>query len=138
MKLDPPFRADHVGSLKRPEALQRAREQLLGAHDAEHNLGAHDNEELRRLEDRYIREVVALQEDLGLRSITDGDFRRRTWWTDFVLGFEGTSITMAGTLGLFGVDKEGHTRPAPRGPACTARSGGAAARRRRRSSSSGP
>ena len=113
MKLGPPFRADHVGSLKRPEALQRAREQLLGAHDAEHNLGAHDNEELRRLEDRYIREVVALQEDLGLRSITDGDFRRRTWWTDFVLGFEGTSITMAGTLGLLGVDKEGHTRPAP-------------------------
>lgn len=109
----PPFRADHVGSLKRPEALQKAREELLGPHDAEHNLGAHDNEELRRLEDRYIRDVVGLQETIGLQSITDGEFRRRTWWTDFVLGLEGISVTMAGTSGLSGVDNEGRKRPLP-------------------------
>jgi len=109
----PRFRADHVGSLKRPEALQKAREELLGPHDAVRNLGAHDNEELKRLEDRYIRDVVGLQETIGLQSITDGEFRRRTWWTDFVLNLEGISVTMAGASGLSGVDHEGRRRPLP-------------------------
>jgi 5-methyltetrahydropteroyltriglutamate--homocysteine methyltransferase len=112
-KINPPFRADQVGSLKRPEALQRARERLLGAHDFDHNLGAHNNMELHQLEDGYIKEVVALQESLGLRSITDGDFRRRTWWTDFVLGLQGTAMTMRGTSPLVFIDKSGHSLPLP-------------------------
>ncbi|MBI3303311.1 MAG: 5-methyltetrahydropteroyltriglutamate--homocysteine S-methyltransferase, partial [Deltaproteobacteria bacterium] len=91
-KINPPFRADQVGSLKRPEELQRARERILGVHDFDHNLGAHNNAELCQLEDQYIKEVVTLQESLGLQSITDGDFRRRTWWTDFVLGLQGTAM----------------------------------------------
>jgi 5-methyltetrahydropteroyltriglutamate--homocysteine methyltransferase len=85
----PPFRADHVGSLKRPDALQQARERLLGAHTPHANLGAHENGELRALEDEAILETIRLQEDCGLQSITDGEIRRRSWWTDFVLGFDG-------------------------------------------------
>lgn len=112
-KINPPFRADQVGSLKRPEALQRARERLLGVHDFDHNLGSHNNTELRQLEDQYIKEVVALQESLGLRSITDGDFRRRTWWTDFVLGLQGTAMTMRGMSPLVFIDKSGHSLPLP-------------------------
>jgi len=48
---DPPFRAEHVGSLIRPVELQRARERLLGEHAADRNLGAHNNAELRAIED---------------------------------------------------------------------------------------
>lgn len=47
----PPFRADHVGSLRRPESLMKARERLPGPHDPDHNFGPHDNVELGRLED---------------------------------------------------------------------------------------
>jgi 5-methyltetrahydropteroyltriglutamate--homocysteine methyltransferase len=88
---DPPFRAEHVGSLIRPVELQRARERLLGEHLADRNLGAHDNSELRAIEDTAIRDAVALQDSVGLMVATDGEFRRRTWWTDFVLGFDGTA-----------------------------------------------
>jgi len=111
-RINPPFRADHVGSLKRPQALQQAREKLLGPHDAEHNLGPHRNAELRVLEDGHIRDVVALQERVGLQSITDGEFRRRTWWTDFVLGLEGTAIDYAGKT-FVGFDRQGSQRPLP-------------------------
>jgi 5-methyltetrahydropteroyltriglutamate--homocysteine methyltransferase len=112
-KTNPPFRADQVGSLKRPQELQRARERILGVHDFDHNLGAHHSAELRQLEDQYIKEVVALQESLGLRAITDGDFRRRTWWTDFVLGLQGTAMTMRGTSPLVFIDQSGHSLPLP-------------------------
>ena len=89
----PPYRADHVGSLLRPIKLQRAREELLGAHEYDRNLRAHENEALREIEDGAIRDVIKLQEDVGLQSITDGEFRRRTWWTDFVLGIDGFEET---------------------------------------------
>ena len=112
-KLNPPFRADHVGSLKRPEHLQRARERLLGEHDADNNLSGHDNAELRALEDRCIEEAIALQESIGLQSITDGDFRRRTWWTDFVLGFDGIDVSMAGKSKLQFHNEDGSVRPMP-------------------------
>jgi 5-methyltetrahydropteroyltriglutamate--homocysteine methyltransferase len=70
-RIDPPFRADHVGSLIRPQALLAARK----AH-AEGKLPAG---ELRALEDRAIRDAVALQERVGLQAITDGEFRRNNW-----------------------------------------------------------
>ncbi len=79
VRLAPPFRADHVGSLRRPERLMKARERILGAHDLDHNFGPHDSAELHALEDEAIREVVALQESVGLKSVTDGEFRRRIW-----------------------------------------------------------
>lgn len=72
----PPFRADHVGSLLRPRHLLEARR------DAESGELAAD--ELRRLEDEAIREVVAQQEEVGLQSATDGEFRRASWHMDFL------------------------------------------------------
>ena len=106
-KLDPPFRADHVGSLKRPQALQEARERLLGPHDADHNLGPHDNAELRAIEDAAIAEVVALQESVGMRAITDGEFRRRNWWSDFIVALENVNGTYAGSSGMTFTDSQG-------------------------------
>ncbi|BBL79033.1 5-methyltetrahydropteroyltriglutamate--homocysteine S-methyltransferase [Rubrobacter xylanophilus] len=72
----PPFRADHVGSLLRPPELLRAREEFAA--------GAISGEELRRVEDAAIREAVRMQEDLGLQSATDGEFRRASWHMDFI------------------------------------------------------
>jgi 5-methyltetrahydropteroyltriglutamate--homocysteine methyltransferase len=109
----PPFRAEHVGSLKRPERLQRAREELLGEHSFDRNLGAHDNAELREIEDEAIRDVIALQEGVGLHTITDGEFRRRTWWTDFTLGLDGFEENTGGKPALIFKDKSGHERPIP-------------------------
>ena len=76
-----PFSAEHVGSLKRPESLQRVRERLLGPQPLDKNLGAHDNAELRAIEDEAINQTIKLQEEVGIEVITDGEFRRRTWWT---------------------------------------------------------
>jgi 5-methyltetrahydropteroyltriglutamate--homocysteine methyltransferase len=90
-RTSPPFRADQVGSLKRPKALMDARERLLGAHDRDRNFGPHDNAELRKIEDAAIRDVVRLQESVGIRAITDGEFRRRIWWSDFILSLENVS-----------------------------------------------
>jgi 5-methyltetrahydropteroyltriglutamate--homocysteine methyltransferase len=81
MRTTPPFRADHVGSLLRPPELLEARE----AFDA----GRIDGAELRAVEDRAIRDVVALQEQAGLRSVTDGEFRRATWHMDFIFQLGG-------------------------------------------------
>ena len=108
----PPFRADHVGSLRRPESLMKARERLLGPHDLDHNFGPHGNAELRELEDAAIRDAVKLQEDVGLRSITDGEFRRRIWWSEFLLSLEGVQGTYRGQEKFR--DKTGHTVPSPR------------------------
>src|SRR6476660_7874575 len=72
----PPFRADHVGSLLRPPALLRARE--------EHAAGRIDDDALKAAEDAAIRDAVAMQEDVGLRSATDGEFRRASWHMDFI------------------------------------------------------
>ena len=72
----PPYRADHVGSLLRPDALVRAR--------GEHAAGRLGNEGLRAAEDEAIRDVVARQEEIGLQSATDGEFRRTTWHMDFI------------------------------------------------------
>ncbi len=79
----PPFRADHVGSLLRPPQLLTAREK--------HAAGQIDDEELRGAEDEAIREVISLQRDVGLRSATDGEFRRASWHMDFIYSLEGVS-----------------------------------------------
>jgi 5-methyltetrahydropteroyltriglutamate--homocysteine methyltransferase len=72
----PPFRADHVGSLLRPKPLAHARE--------EHRQGRLTAEELRRVEDDAIRDVVRMQQNIGLQGITDGEFRRASWHMDFM------------------------------------------------------
>ena len=102
---------DHVGSLLRPAALREKRLSLLGVHDADHNLGAHANAELTKIEDGYIREVVKLQEQWGLPVVTDGDFRRRSWWTDFLLSFTGLSISYDGKTPITLINAAGEKRP---------------------------
>jgi 5-methyltetrahydropteroyltriglutamate--homocysteine methyltransferase len=102
---------DHVGSLLRPAELREQRFKLLGVHDADHNLGAHDNPELKNIEDRHIREVVKFQEQCGLPVVTDGDFRRRSWWTDFLLSFTGLSISYDGKTPITMINAAGEKRP---------------------------
>jgi 5-methyltetrahydropteroyltriglutamate--homocysteine methyltransferase len=72
----PPFRADHVGSLLRPPRLLQAR--------ADHAAGRITGDALRAVEDEAIAEAVRMQEDAGLSSATDGEFRRTSWHMDFI------------------------------------------------------
>ena len=76
VRTSPPYRADHVGSLLRPPELHKARD--------DHAAGRISDDELRAVEDEAIRDVVKMQEDVGLRSVTDGEFRRATWHMDFI------------------------------------------------------
>ncbi len=84
-EMTPPFRADHVGSLLRPAALLRARE--------EHRAGRISAVELRAAEDRAIREAAAMQAELGLKGVTDGEFRRGSWHMDFLYQIGGVAKT---------------------------------------------
>ena len=77
----PPFRADHVGSLLRPAALHEAR-----AKRARGEIGA---AELNAVEDREIQRIIRKQEETGLQSVTDGEFRRSWWHLDFLWGLDG-------------------------------------------------
>ena len=80
----PPFRADHVGSLLRPPVLLEARHQR--------ERGEIDDVQLRAVEDRCIRDVVKMQEDIGLQAVTDGEYRRKLWNVDFVRKFAGVVV----------------------------------------------
>ncbi|GLY80199.1 5-methyltetrahydropteroyltriglutamate--homocysteine S-methyltransferase [Actinoallomurus iriomotensis] len=86
----PPFRADHVGSLLRPPELLRAREDAAA--------GRITAEELRAAEDEAIRAVVAMQEEVGLRTATDGEFRRTTWHMDFIYQLGGIDPAAGGQM----------------------------------------
>ena len=103
--LNPPFRADQVGSLLRPPGLIKARE----AYEA----GKLAREDLRALEDGAIRDVVALQERIGLKSITDGEFRRRSFWMAFLQSFTGVVIEYEAGTGWDFTDASGHKLKAP-------------------------
>jgi 5-methyltetrahydropteroyltriglutamate--homocysteine methyltransferase len=80
----PPFRADMVGSLLRPAVLKDAR--------AKHTAGAISDAELRAVEDREIEKIIAKQEEVGLQSATDGEFRRSWWHFDFLADLEGCKL----------------------------------------------
>jgi 5-methyltetrahydropteroyltriglutamate--homocysteine methyltransferase len=77
----PPFKADTVGSLLRPKRLLEAR--------AAKQAGKVSGEELRQIENDEIRHAVGLQKEAGLKCCTDGDFRRRHWFMDFIERIEG-------------------------------------------------
>jgi 5-methyltetrahydropteroyltriglutamate--homocysteine methyltransferase len=77
----PPFRADHVGSLLRPAELLKARD--------DHAEGRIGDDELRATEDEAIRDAVRMQEEVGLQSATDGEFRRTSWHMDFIYQLDG-------------------------------------------------
>jgi 5-methyltetrahydropteroyltriglutamate--homocysteine methyltransferase len=76
VRTTPPFRADHVGSFLRPKFLLDAREQF--------RTGVIEAARLRSVEDEAIRGIVKFQEDLGLRGITDGEYRRTYFHIDFL------------------------------------------------------
>src|SRR5262245_21783307 len=94
-KVNPPFRADHVGSLLRPPALIEARRRQ--------QTGAISKAELRDIEDGHIREVISKQQDAGLKSVTDGEFRRTFFHIDFLEKLEG--VTVSG-----GIETKFHSR----------------------------
>ena len=82
--MTPPFRADHVGSLLRPIPLREAR-----AAKAE---GRMSPAELRAVEDRHIGQVAAQQRAIGLKAVTDGEYRRAFWHFDFLAGLGGVEM----------------------------------------------
>ena len=85
--LQPPFRADQVGSLLRTPAIKDAR--------LRRERGDIDAAALAAVEDSEIRALIAAQERAGLQSITDGEFRRAWWHYDFLGGLDGVKIVDA-------------------------------------------
>jgi 5-methyltetrahydropteroyltriglutamate--homocysteine methyltransferase len=83
VRTTPPFRADHVGSLLRPPALLRAREDAAA--------GRITPDDLRAVEDDAIRDAVRMQQDVGLQAVTDGELRRTSWHMDFIYALDGIS-----------------------------------------------
>ena len=102
-KLNPPFRADHVGSLLRPRPLLDAREK--------HANSEISDEALRQVEDQYIRDAIKKQESIGLHSITDGEFRRTFFHVDFLQRLEG--VTVSGGIEVKFKGKKGDVDFAP-------------------------
>ena len=80
----PPFRADHVGSLLRTGPLKQAR--------ARRERGEIDAAALKAVEDREIETIIKRQEDIGLKAVTDGEFRRTSWSYDFIGGLPGVEV----------------------------------------------
>ncbi len=89
----PPFRADHVGSFLRPAHLLEARRR--------HAEGSLSAEALREIEDEAIADLVRRQEEVGLHGITDGEFRRRFFHTDFLEQLDGVTVTEGDFLATF-------------------------------------
>jgi 5-methyltetrahydropteroyltriglutamate--homocysteine methyltransferase len=84
-QVNPPFRADHVGSLLRPAAVHEAR--------AKRAAGEISAAELRKVEDDEIADAVRTVESLGMHSVTDGEFRRAWFHLDFLQELDGVAIT---------------------------------------------
>jgi 5-methyltetrahydropteroyltriglutamate--homocysteine methyltransferase len=80
-----PFRADHVGSLLRPKALLEAR--------SRHASGDIGDDDLRLIEDESIKDIITMQQEVGLQSATDGEFRRTSWHMDFIYQLGGVDKT---------------------------------------------
>ncbi|MEE8434311.1 MAG: 5-methyltetrahydropteroyltriglutamate--homocysteine S-methyltransferase, partial [bacterium] len=97
-----PFRADEVGSLLRPPAIKEAR--------AKFEEGTLDAAGLREVEDASIREVVKKQEAVGLKAVTDGEFRRSWWHFDFLTGLEGVELVKGEkTIKFAGIETKPHS-----------------------------
>ena len=86
----PFFRADHVGSLLRPERVRQARARDGAVHLTPQGYQASD--ELKRAEDEALPDVVALQESVGLACVTDGELRRSFWHLDFLGALQGLEL----------------------------------------------
>ncbi|WP_392551824.1 5-methyltetrahydropteroyltriglutamate--homocysteine S-methyltransferase [Orbus wheelerorum] len=101
MSTYPIFRADHVGSFLRPKYLLDAREQFA--------IKQISFEQLRAIEDKAIAEIVKFQEDVGIRSVTDGEFRRTYFHLDFLQQLGGVTTDAPGTL----IDSDGKEKLLP-------------------------
>ena len=104
----PPYRFDHVGSLLRPEALLKYRE--------EWKKGDLSLEQLRVHEDECIRHAVRLQEEVGLESITDGEYRRESFHVDFITQIENVTSNwdFDEAIKVGKEDKAGQNKKTPR------------------------
>ncbi len=101
----PPFRAEHVGSFVRPE-------RLLHAARA-HRAGGLDAEDYKAIQDDCIRDVVAMQDEIGMPTVTDGEFRRRVWSGGFTDAVEGMGVRNEGTLSFKKGDEDLGVPPSP-------------------------
>jgi len=81
LKRNPPFRAEHLGSLLRTDKLLDVRHAWEAGKDSRENLQA--------VEDNDVREIVDIQRDIGFHAITDGEYRRHMFWGEFWPGLEG-------------------------------------------------
>ena len=86
----PPFRADHVGSLLRPKQVLQARDEFAK--------GEISAEQLARIEDEAIREIIRMQGEVGLKSATDGELRRTSWHMDFIYQLGGITKVQDDTI----------------------------------------
>jgi 5-methyltetrahydropteroyltriglutamate--homocysteine methyltransferase len=105
LRLDPPFRAEHIGSFLRPAALLKAR--------ADHAAKKISAQALRDAENAAIRDFVALQERLGFKAVTDGEFRRSTYTANFTTdGLTGVTASMVGDSAWSYTNAQGHREAA--------------------------
>jgi 5-methyltetrahydropteroyltriglutamate--homocysteine methyltransferase len=102
-KLNPPYRADHVGSLLRPKPLLEARDRFFNNEISK--------DELREIEDTHIREAVKKQEEVGIQGVTDGEFRRTFFHVDFLERLAG--VTTSGGIEVQFKGKKGTVDFAP-------------------------
>ena len=93
-----PFRLDHVGSFLRPERLKEAR--------AKFNAGEINAEELERVENEEIIALIEKEKELGLKSVTDGEFRRAFWHLDFLENLEGVELVEVDHFSIQFKDKD--------------------------------
>lgn len=93
-----PFRLDHVGSFLRPERLKEAR--------AKFNAGEITAEELERVENEEIITLIEKEKELGLKSVTDGEFRRAFWHLDFLENLDGVELVEADHFSVQFKDKD--------------------------------
>jgi 5-methyltetrahydropteroyltriglutamate--homocysteine methyltransferase len=103
----PPFRADHVGSLLRPPPLVRAR--------ADFKSGKIDADALREAEDEAILGVIGLQLESGMKSVTDGEFRRSSWHMDFIYALDGIEQDAGESIHIQFRDEDGEYDYSPPG-----------------------
>jgi 5-methyltetrahydropteroyltriglutamate--homocysteine methyltransferase len=96
--MQPPFRADQVGSLLRPRELAETRRRW--------KKGELTGEALREAEDKAIREAIRRQEEAGLQGITDGEFRRDWWHLDFLSQLEGVQVREMSGPGFGGTEEQ--------------------------------
>src|SRR5262249_52984817 len=97
----PPFRAEHIGSLLRPTTLLQARNEFA--------TGAIDRQRLTAAENEAIRQVVQLQEEVGLKVVTDGEFRRATYSDSFTIsGISRVSVELTEDTGFTSSSTHGH------------------------------